>query len=184
MLAFRAVLAFAAATLAFANPLVTRQATNTNPQISAVLDALSVGVRNDVNTIDTMQANGTATDGTVGVQIQDLITKFNTASSSLAAIPVSAGSTTVQPTNVELSRVFGESLQLLSTGSSGLVAQGTVPTFGAMLSQLDPTVASTTTALNTTLPGSLAFVRILMLDAQQFLVKEGAWPETLAALGF
>lgn len=71
-----------------------------------------------------------------------------------------------------------------------------------MITQLDPAVAATVNALNTTLPGSLAFVHTLyvlllhphqranismsprMLDAQQFLVREGAWPETLAALGF
>lgn len=58
-----------------------------------------------------MQANGTATDGTVGVQVQQMITNFNSASSAINAIPQSAGSTTVQPTNIELSRTLGETLQ-------------------------------------------------------------------------
>lgn len=51
--------------------------------------------------------------------------------------------------------------RLVSTGLSGLPAQGTVPNFNAMIAQLDPTVASATSALNTTLPGALGFVRIL-----------------------
>jgi hypothetical protein len=107
-----------------------------------------------------------------------MVTSFTDASSALNAIPVGSGSTTVQPTNVELSRVFGETLQYvralfpdtgrltvanrnLATGLSGLQAQGTVPSFGNSVSQLDPAVAGTATALNTTLPGSLGFVHIL-----------------------
>jgi hypothetical protein len=58
-----------------------------------------------------MQANNTATDGTIGVQVQNLITGFNAASSGLGAIPVSSGSTTTAPTDINLSRVLGESLQ-------------------------------------------------------------------------
>ena len=58
-----------------------------------------------------MQANGTATDGTIGLQVQQLITAFTGASSDLLALPVSSGSTTTQPTNIELSRIFGELLQ-------------------------------------------------------------------------
>lgn len=129
---FRTILALAAATVALANPLAARQATNTNPQISEVLDTLSVQMRQHLFDIgeyesvrekfmtkkpplpDTMQANGTATDGTIGAQVQQMITDYTTASSSLLAIPVSAGSTTVQPTNIELSRVFGETLQYVT----------------------------------------------------------------------
>ncbi|KXN81312.1 hypothetical protein AN958_05167 [Leucoagaricus sp. SymC.cos] len=181
---FRVVVTLATAALALANPLAARQSTNTNAQIGEALDTLSVSVRNNLFAIDQMQANQTATDGTVGTQVQQMITNFNTASSSLLAISPSSGSNTTQPTNIELSRVFGESLQVVSTGFSGITAQGTVPNFSAMISQLDPAVAATANALNQTLPGSLGFVRILMLDAQQFLVAEGAWPETLAAIGF
>jgi len=184
MFAFRAVIALAAASLAFANPLVARQTTNTNAQISAVLDELAVQVHHNIANIETMQANGTATDGTIGVQMQQMDAAYTSAASALLAIPVSAGSTTVQPTNIEISRVFGETLQFVASGTSGLGEQGTVPTFNAMLAQLDPLVANALNALITTLPGSLSFVHILMLDAQQFLVKEGSWPETLAALGF
>lgn len=126
----------------------------------------------------TLQANNTASDGSVDPIIQQMVTSFTDASSALNAIPVGSGSTTVQPTNVELSRVFGETLQYvralfpdtgrltvanrnLATGLSGLQAQGTVPSFGNSVSQLDPAVAGTATALNTTLPGSLGFVHIL-----------------------
>ena len=58
-----------------------------------------------------MQANNTATDGTIGVQVQNLITGFNGATSDLLAIQVSAGSTTDLPRDIDLSRVLGESLQ-------------------------------------------------------------------------
>lgn len=51
MLAFRAVVAFAAATFAFANPLTARQATNTNAQIGEVLDTLSVQARQHMFTV-------------------------------------------------------------------------------------------------------------------------------------
>ncbi|KAJ3567518.1 hypothetical protein NP233_g6316 [Leucocoprinus birnbaumii] len=181
---FRAIVTLATAAFALANPLEVRQSSNTNPQIAAILDPLSVRNRNIVVNIDTMQANGTATDGTIGVQVQNLISLYNSASSSLLAIPVTAGSTTVQPTNIELSRTLGEALQALSTGLSGIQAQQSVPNFSAMISQLDPAVAATVSAFNTTLPGGNDFVHILMLDASQFLRDEGAWPETLAALGF
>jgi len=181
---FRTILTLGAATLALANPLIPRQTTNTNARIAPVVDTLSTRSRQIMFDINTMQANNTATDGTVGVQVQNYITQFNNANNALKAIPVSSGSTTVQPLNIEISRTFGETLQLISTGLSGLKAQGTVPNFSTMVAQLDPTVAATATQLNTTLPGSLGFVHTLMLDAQQFLVQEGAWPETLAAIGF
>lgn len=132
MLFFRTLLTLAAATLALANPLIARQATNKNAQIGPILDDLSkdsrlimfqiskskasfLGTRGEMKCqfffIDTMQANGTATDGTVGVQVQQMITNFNSASSAINAIGPSAGSTTVQPTNIELSRTLGETLQ-------------------------------------------------------------------------
>jgi len=184
MLFFRTILTLGAATLALANPLVARQAANNNARIAPILDTLSTQARLIMFQINTLQANGTATDGTVGAQVQQMITRFTTASSSISAIPVGVGSTTVQPTNIELSRTLGETLQLVGTGLSGLQAQGKVGTFGSMVAQLDPTVASTVTALNTTLPGSEGFIHTLMLDVQQFLHDEGSWTQTLASIGF
>nr|CDJ79839.1 laccase small subunit precursor [Leucoagaricus gongylophorus] len=181
---FRVVATLATTALALANPLITRQTTNTNPQIGDVLNKLSILNREIFFNIVTMQANNTATDGTIGVQVQNLITGFNGATSDLLAIPVSAGSTTDLPRDIDLSRVLGESLQITATGFSGLQAQQSVPNFSAMIAQLDPAVAATINALNTTLPGATGFVHILMLDVSQFLRDEGAWPETIAALGF
>lgn len=51
MLFFRTVLALAAATLALANPLIARQATNTNAQIGPILDELSKDSRQIMFTI-------------------------------------------------------------------------------------------------------------------------------------
>jgi len=73
--------------------------------------------------------------------------------------------------------------RLLSTGLSGLTP-AVVPSFSTIVSRLDPTVSATITQLNTTLPGSIKLVHTMMLDAQQFLVKEATWPQTIAALGF
>ena len=58
-----------------------------------------------------MQANDTATDGTIGVQVQNLITALNGATSDLLAIPVSSGSTDDLPRDIDLSRVLGETIQ-------------------------------------------------------------------------
>lgn len=58
-----------------------------------------------------MQANHTATDGTVGAQINQLITVFNNAANALTANGVSSGSTTVAPTNDDISIIFGDAMQ-------------------------------------------------------------------------
>ncbi|KAF8896559.1 POXA3b laccase small subunit [Infundibulicybe gibba] len=183
MFALRAFFALVAVSGVLANPLESRQATNTNSAISAAVDQLDKQIHVNIPNINTLQANHTATDGTVGAQVNQIVTAFNTLSSTLANTAVSSGSTTAHPTNIDISTDYGDVVQLIATGLSGL-STTTVPTFSSMISQLDPAVAKATTALNTTLPGSIAFVHILMLDAQQFLVKEGGWPQTLAALGF
>ncbi len=46
--------------------------------------------------------------------------------------------------------------RITATGFSGLQAQQSVPNFSAMIAQLDPAVAATINALNTTLPALLA----------------------------
>jgi len=51
--------------------------------------------------------------------------------------------------------------RVTATGLSGLQAQQSVPNFGNMIGQLDPAVAATINALNTTLPNSLGFVHTL-----------------------
>lgn len=49
---------------------------------------------------------------------------------------------------------------LTSTGLSGLTA-GIVPSVTSLFASLDPVVANATTALGTTLPGSLSLVHTL-----------------------
>jgi len=51
--------------------------------------------------------------------------------------------------------------RVIATGLSGLQAQQSVPAFGNMVGQLDPVLAGTITAFNTTLPNSLGFVHTL-----------------------
>lgn len=58
-----------------------------------------------------MQANHTASDGTVGTQVNQLITAFNSATAALAGTAVSAGSTTVKPTNDDISITFSDGMQ-------------------------------------------------------------------------
>ncbi|GLB40142.1 hypothetical protein LshimejAT787_0800130 [Lyophyllum shimeji] len=183
MFAFRALFAFAAIAGALANPLQARQATNTNQAIHDIVSDLDVVMHHVMPTILTMQANHTATDGTVGSQVNTLLTAFQQAHDALANTPVSGGFTTVSPTNDEVSIIFSDVMQVLSTGLSGLTP-AVVPSFTSIVGRLDPTVAATVTQFNTTLPNSVHLVHIMMLDAQQFFVKEGTWPQTLAALGF
>ncbi|KAF9468206.1 hypothetical protein BDZ94DRAFT_1294652 [Collybia nuda] len=188
---FRSLVAFAAIVGAFG------QTTNTNAAISDIVSNLDVAVHHAIPTISfrrkthgdppllkvTLQANHTATDGTVGTQVNNLIASFNSATAALAGTAVSSGSTTDRPTNDDVSIVFSDVMQQVASGLSGLT-DTVVPTFTAMISRLDPAVAATTNQLNTTLPGAVILVHRMMLDAQQFLVREGAWPQTLAALGF
>jgi len=61
-----------------------------------------------------MQANHTATDGTVGTQVNQLITAFTTAHDALASTAVSSGSTTVAPTNDAISIIFSDVMQSVS----------------------------------------------------------------------
>jgi len=183
MFALRTLLAFADIAGAFANPLQARQTTNTNVAIHDIVSALDQQIHISIPNILTMQANHTATDGTVGTQVNNLITAFTNVQSALAATAVSSGSTTVTPTNDDISIIYADVMQLISTGFSGLTP-AVVPSFSTIVSRLDPSVAAATIQLNTTLPNSVKLVHTMMLDAKQFLVKEATWPQTIAALGF
>ncbi|KAG6877404.1 hypothetical protein C0993_007741 [Termitomyces sp. T159_Od127] len=184
MLAFRTFFALAAAAVAIANPLRTRQDTNTNSAIHDIVSTLDEVVHVVMPTVLLLQANQTDTDGTIGAQVNTLITAFNTAESALAATPVSSGSTTVIPTNDDISILFADVMSILASGLSGLPTASSVPSFASDVSRLDPSVAGTINQFNITLPGSVILVHTMMLDAQQFLVQEGAFPQTVAALGF
>ncbi|KAG6896657.1 hypothetical protein C0992_006856 [Termitomyces sp. T32_za158] len=183
MLAFRTFFALAAAAVVVASPLTPRQSNNTNAAINDIVSTLDGVVHVVMPDVLLLQANETADDGTIGVQVNTLITAFNTAESALAATPVSSGSTTVLPTNDDISILFADVMSILASGLSGLTTTD-VPSFTSTVSRLDPVVAGTINQFNTTLPGSVALVHTMMLDAQQFLVQEGAFPQTVAALGF
>ncbi|KAG6816457.1 hypothetical protein H0H87_005940 [Tephrocybe sp. NHM501043] len=112
MLAFRALSVLAAALAVLANPLTARQSTtNTNQAIHDIVSTLDQAIHVSIPNILTMQANHTATDGTVGTQVNSLITAFTTAQTALAATAVSIGSTTVSPTNDEISIIFSDVMQ-------------------------------------------------------------------------
>ncbi|KAF5379689.1 hypothetical protein D9615_005658 [Tricholomella constricta] len=187
MIAFRALAVLAAVAGALANPLQARQALlpnpNTNVAIHNIVSELDMQVHINIPNILRMQADHTATDSTIGFEVNQLITAFNNAHSALQNTGVSKGSTTKMPTNDDISIVFGDVMQLVATGLSGLTP-ATVPSITTIIARLDPSVSATAHQLNTTLPGSIYYVHTLMLDAQQFLVKEGTWSSTLAALGF
>ncbi|KAG6843436.1 hypothetical protein H0H93_001049 [Arthromyces matolae] len=183
MFVSRTLFALAAASAALGNILTARQSTNTNAEISTIVNTLSVTVHQVAPTVLTEQANHTATDGTIGSQVNTLITAFTNAETALAATAVSAGSTTVLPTNDDISIIVANIVSIVASTLSGLTTT-VVPSFTDDESRLDPSLAGFLTQFNVTLPGGINLVHTMMLDAQQFLVKEGAFPQTLGVLGF
>ncbi|KAK0470089.1 POXA3b laccase small subunit [Desarmillaria tabescens] len=181
---FASLLTLLVASTALASPLESRQAntTNTNAGINQAVDALDQSIHINIPNIITLQASHQANDSTIGEQIDDLTTVFRVAAQDLSNIPVSAGSTTVSPTNDDISITFATILSLVASGLSGLTAE-VVPAMLSMFQDLDPQVAAATTALNTTLPNSVKLVHTMMLDARQFFIAEG-FNLTIAALGF
>ncbi|KAJ7659247.1 POXA3b laccase small subunit [Mycena polygramma] len=175
--------ALALVSVAYANTLGARQATNTNTAIRAVVDSLDSTMRHVGPTILTLQAQHKFSDTTVGEQMVQLGTAFSKADASLAKTPVSSGSTTVSPTNDDISITYSDVMQLVSSSLSGVIGTGAVPHFPQMVAALDPIIANTSLHLNVTSPGSLVLVHRMMLDASQFFVAEG-FNKTLKALGF
>ncbi|KAG5354142.1 hypothetical protein C0989_007505 [Termitomyces sp. Mn162] len=112
MLALRAFFALAAAAVAVANPLNTRQSTNTNAAINEIVSGLDETmhvVMPNLRKSDLLgPANETIDNANVAVQVNTLITAFNNVTSALAATPVSSGSTTVLPTNDDISILFAD----------------------------------------------------------------------------
>ncbi|KAK0495204.1 POXA3b laccase small subunit [Armillaria luteobubalina] len=179
---FASLLTLIVASAALASPLQGRQASNTNVAINQVVDALDESIHINIPNILTLQASHQANDSTIGEQINDLTTVFKVAAQDLSNIAVSSGSTTVVPTNDDISITFATVLSLVASGLSGLTAE-IVPEMVSMVQTLDPEVAAASLALNTTLPGSLKLVHTMMLDARQFLIAEGM-TQTVAAIGF
>ncbi|KAJ7284554.1 POXA3a laccase small subunit [Mycena rebaudengoi] len=182
MIALSRLFTLALVSVACATTLGIRQATNTNARIQPVADAVDSNLRHTGPAILTITANHTLSDATLRTQMTSIGDAFSKAKTDLAAIPVSSGSTTVRPTNDDISITYADALQLLSSSLSGIKGTGAVPGFAGLVATLDPIVAGATTQLNTTSPNSIALVKLMMRDASQFFVDEG-FTQTLAALG-
>ncbi|KAJ7352370.1 hypothetical protein DFH08DRAFT_934784 [Mycena albidolilacea] len=175
MFALRSFFALALASVAYA--------ANTNAAINTAVDNLDISLHHIGPTILTLMANQTSSDATIGPQFTALEVAFNKTTTTLAATAVSDGSTTVSPTNDDISITYSDVLQLTSTSLSNIIASGKVPGFAGFVATLDPIIAKTNTQLNTTSPGSLILVHRMMLDASQFFRAEG-FTQTLTSLGF
>ncbi|KAJ7284553.1 POXA3b laccase small subunit [Mycena rebaudengoi] len=169
--------------VACASTLQIRQTTNTNAAINAIVDTVDSNLRHTGPTILQLQANHTLNSNTLGAQMTSIGNTFSRARTSLAATPISSGSTTVKPTNDDISITYADAIQLLAASLSGIQGTGAVPNFATLVATLDPIVAATTRQLNITSPNSIALVTLEMRDARQFFTAEG-FTQTLAALGF
>ncbi|KAF7361020.1 Small subunit of laccase POXA3a [Mycena sanguinolenta] len=169
--------------VACASKLDARQASNTNKQINSIVDGLDVTMHRAGPAILTLMAQHKVNDNTIGEQMLELGAAFAAADAALARVPASSGSTTVSPTNDDISITYSDVMQLLSSSLSGIIRTGAVPQFPRMIAVLDPIIAKTSLQLNVTSPGSLVLVTRMMLDASQFFVAEG-FNQTLVALGF
>ncbi|KAF8168676.1 POXA3b laccase small subunit [Mycena galopus ATCC 62051] len=183
MLTLRRLFALAIVSVTCASRLDVRQATNTNAAINQIIDKVDMTMRQVGFTILTIQANHTMNAETLGNQITMIETTFRNMDNSISATPVSSGSTTVSPTNDDISITLSDAMQLVATSLSGVLASDTVSDFDDMVATLDPIISNALTHFNHTLPGGLLLVHIMMLDASQFLVDEG-FVDTLQALGF
>ncbi|KAJ7916088.1 hypothetical protein B0H13DRAFT_378393 [Mycena leptocephala] len=158
-------------------------AANTNVAINTIVDRVDETMHHAGPTILQLQANHTMTTTTLGRQITNIEMAFKNMTTQLAATPVSSGSTTVSPTNDEVSITLSDAMQLVATSLSGVMATGAVPGFPTMVATMDTIVSQALAQYNTTLPGGLALVHTMMLDASQFLRAEG-FTKTLTTLGF
>jgi len=183
MLKLRGLFSLALVSVTCASRLNVRQGTNTNAAINQIIDTVDVTMHQVGPTILTIQANHTMNTATLGSQVTRIENAFKNMDNSILATPVSSGSTTVSPTNDEISITLSDAMQLVATSLSGVIASGTVPDFSNMVVTLDPVMANALTHYNHTLPGALTLVHTMMLDASQFFRAEG-FTETLQALGF
>ncbi|KAF7335538.1 Small subunit of laccase POXA3a [Mycena venus] len=183
MFGFHCLFTLALVSVTWASRIDVRQATNTNAAINQIIDTVDEAMHQVGPTILTIQANHTMNSATLGNQFSKMETTFKNMDNQLLATPVSSGSTTVSPTNDEISITLSDSMQLVASSLSGVQASGTVPDFSNMVATLDPIIANALTHYNHTLPGALMLVHTMMLDASQFLRAEG-FTGTLAALNF
>ncbi|KAF9496659.1 POXA3b laccase small subunit [Pleurotus eryngii] len=166
-----------------ASPLHPRQSSNTNPAIYQAISVLSQQIHVNIPELNTLQASGGATDLTVGNELDELTDAFTLAAATIANTAVSSGDTTNFPTNDDISITYAVALQLVASTASGLKQVNSLTTYSTMMSDLDPAIAALHVALNRTLPNSINLVRVMMLDAQQFLTQAGL-TQSRASLGF
>ncbi|KAJ6586519.1 hypothetical protein DFH09DRAFT_1143541 [Mycena vulgaris] len=181
MFALRRLFTLALASVACVGALNARQATNTNAAINRIVDGLDETMRNAGPAILTLMANHRLSPTTLQSQMTTIGNAFNRVTTQLAATRVSSGSTTVTPTNDEISITYSDAMQLVSSSLSGIKRNGAVPNFSSMVATLDTIMARTATQFNTTLPGSIRLVAIMLTDAGQFLLAEG-FNKTFAAI--
>ncbi|KAJ6514343.1 hypothetical protein C8R47DRAFT_1090983 [Mycena vitilis] len=180
MFALRRLFALAFVSVAAAATLSARA--NTNAAINTAVDQVDVNLRHVGPAILTLQANHTLSAATLGPQFTSMEHAFTNLTNSLKATGVSSGSNTTSPTNDEIGVTFSDALQLVATSLSGPSTQA-VPGFATMVATFDPILSNAAAQYNVTLPGGLALVHIMMLDASQFLRTEG-FTQTLTTLGF
>ncbi|KAJ7040030.1 POXA3b laccase small subunit [Mycena alexandri] len=183
MLTLHRIFALALVSVACASKLNPRQATNTNVAINTAVDKVDETMHQSGPAILTLQASHKLNTATLSTQFTTMEKAFTTLRTTLAATPVSSGSTTVSPTNDEIGVTLSDAVAKVATTLSGIAATGAVPGFPTMVATFDPILSSALAQYNVTLPGALSLVHTMMLDASQFFVDEG-FTKTLATLGF
>ncbi|KAF7360981.1 hypothetical protein MSAN_01128300 [Mycena sanguinolenta] len=184
MLALRRLFTLALISVACASKLQVRASQTLTPRsIPSSTKSTRPRAKPPPLSVPTLMADHQLNTATLGTQMTTLDNTFKQMDTSLAATPVSSGSTTVSPTNDEIGVTLSDAIQLVASGLSGIIATGAVPGFPTMVANLDPIMSAALAQYNITLPGQLSLVHTMMLDAQQFLVDEG-FTKTLATLGF
>ncbi|KAJ7448514.1 hypothetical protein FB451DRAFT_762698 [Mycena latifolia] len=182
MFALRRLFTLALASVACARALDVRQTTNTNAAINKIIDGLDESIHQSGPAILTLMANQRLSSSTLATQMNSIGSAFQNVTTRLKATAVSSGSTTVSPTNDDISITYSDVMQLVATSLSGIQRTGKVPNFSSMVATLDPIMATTAKQFNTTLPGGITLVALMLRDAGQFLLAEG-FNQTFAAIG-
>ncbi|KAF9266472.1 hypothetical protein L218DRAFT_857848 [Marasmius fiardii PR-910] len=107
---FSSILSFACLTAVLANPLQSRQTTNTNARINQIVDAIDIQVHVNIPNIQNLQATHSVNASTVQPQLNQLTTAYNTASSNLNATAISSGDNTTFPRNDDIGVTFSTAL--------------------------------------------------------------------------
>ncbi|EEB91518.1 hypothetical protein MPER_10108, partial [Moniliophthora perniciosa FA553] len=107
---FRSIFSLACISAVLANPLHSRQTENTNDQINQIVDSLDIAVHVNIPNINTLQASHNANDSTIGPEIDDLVTAYNSTANNLNDTPISSGSNTTRPRDDDIIVTFTTAL--------------------------------------------------------------------------